>query len=54
MKHSSKGFCFKGNFKNIDNLTNPFNITKLHNLVFGALLLDDKFSILINHFFEKI
>ncbi len=33
-KHSSKGFCFlRGNFKNIENLTNPFNITKLHNLV---------------------
>lgn len=33
-KHSSKGFCFfRGNFRNIENLNNPFNIKILHNLV---------------------
>ena len=33
-KHSSKGFCFfKGNFRNIEKLNNPFNITALHDLV---------------------
>ena len=33
-KHSSKGFCFfKGNFRNIKKLNNPFNITTLHDLV---------------------